>query len=37
MHELVKAGMPIGILAYDGRDPVGWCSIAPRETYGRLR
>lgn len=32
----VKAGTPIGILAYDGDRPVGWCSIAPRETYRPL-
>jgi GNAT superfamily N-acetyltransferase len=27
---------PPGILAYDGKDPVGWCAIAPREDYVRL-
>jgi GNAT superfamily N-acetyltransferase len=26
----------VGILAYDGTKPVGWCSIAPRETYRAL-
>ncbi len=36
MHDLVENGTPIGVLAYDGDEPVGWCSIAPRETYGRL-
>jgi len=36
MHGLVIEGTPIGVLAYDGDEPVGWCSIAPRETYGRL-
>lgn len=25
-----------GILAYSGGRPVGWCAIAPRETYPRL-
>ena len=29
----VRAGEPVGVLAYDGDDPVGWCSIAPRESY----
>jgi GNAT superfamily N-acetyltransferase len=29
----VDAGTPVGILAYDGAEPVAWCSIAPRETY----
>jgi GNAT superfamily N-acetyltransferase len=28
---------PIGVLAYDGGEPVGWCSVAPRETYVRLQ
>jgi GNAT superfamily N-acetyltransferase len=36
MQRLVRAGTPIGVLAYDGGEPVGWCSIAPRETYVRL-
>lgn len=36
MEELVTAGTPIGVLAYDGGAPVGWCSIGPRETYVKL-
>jgi GNAT superfamily N-acetyltransferase len=36
MQRLVGEGTPIGVLAYDGDEPVGWCSIAPRETYVRL-
>jgi GNAT superfamily N-acetyltransferase len=36
MRRLVEAGTPIGLLAYDGGEPTGWCSIAPRETYRRL-
>ena len=36
MAGLVSAGTPVGLLAYDGDDPVGWCSVAPRETYLRL-
>jgi hypothetical protein len=35
MHELVK-NHPIGVLAFDGKTPVGWCSVAPRETYVKL-
>jgi len=27
---------PIGILGYQGQEPVAWCSIAPRPTYRRL-
>ncbi len=32
----VKAKVPIGLLAYTAREPVAWCSIAPRDTYKRL-
>jgi GNAT superfamily N-acetyltransferase len=32
----VRAGEPVGVLAYDGGDPVGWCSIAPRESYAAI-
>lgn len=33
---LVQQGAPIGILAYHGETPVGWCSIAPRASYTPL-
>jgi GNAT superfamily N-acetyltransferase len=33
---LVNAGVPTGVLGYLDGKPVGWCSIAPRETYLRL-
>ncbi len=33
---IVDAGVPTGILAYDGATPAAWCSIAPRETYPSL-
>lgn len=36
MKRLVGEGTPIGVLAYEGVEPVGWCSIAPRESYVRL-
>ncbi|HUL09807.1 MAG TPA: GNAT family N-acetyltransferase [Candidatus Acidoferrum sp.] len=29
-RELVKSNAPLGILAYEGAQPVGWCAIAPR-------
>jgi GNAT superfamily N-acetyltransferase len=32
----VRAGEPVGVLAYAGGDPVGWCSIAPRESYAAV-
>jgi hypothetical protein len=34
--DLVSAGIPVGVLAYDGSEPIGWCSVAPRETYTAL-
>jgi len=36
LDDLVREGTPIGVLAYDGDRPIGWCSIAPRESYGAL-
>jgi len=36
MRRLVQGGTPIGVLAYDGDTPVGWCSVAPRESYVKL-
>ena len=37
LRALVDDGQPTGILAYDGPQPVGWCSVAPRTQYRRLR
>jgi GNAT superfamily N-acetyltransferase len=36
MKALVDSGEVPGILAYHGGEPVGWCSVAPREQYGAL-
>jgi GNAT superfamily N-acetyltransferase len=36
LRERVLSGQPVGLLAYDGDEPVGWCSVAPRESYARL-
>jgi GNAT superfamily N-acetyltransferase len=36
LHSLVKTHVPTGILAYHADEPIGWCSIAPRDTYARL-
>ena len=30
MEELVQSGQTPGILAYQGNEPIGWCSISPR-------
>ena len=35
--KVVETGTPPGILAYTGRDPVGWVSVAPREEFIRLK
>lgn len=32
----VDAGMPVGILAYEGDNPVGWCSVGPKTSFRRL-
>jgi GNAT superfamily N-acetyltransferase len=36
MHALVDAGEAPGILGYLGREPVGWCAVAPRPDYPAL-
>lgn len=36
LHERVRTGLPIGLLGYLDDEPVGWCSLAPRESYLRL-
>ena len=33
LEKLVRARRETGLLAYDGGEPVGWVSIAPREEY----
>src|SRR5258708_18854355 len=33
---LVADGTPVGVLAYHHGEPVGWCSVAPRDTYEAL-
>jgi len=37
MKAIVESGEVPGILAYAGGEPVGWCSVAPRETFGVLQ
>jgi hypothetical protein len=36
LGRLVQEETPIGVLAYLDQEPVGWCSVAPRETYPAL-
>jgi len=37
MRSLVEAGQAPGLLAYRDGRAVGWCAVAPREEYIRLR
>jgi GNAT superfamily N-acetyltransferase len=36
MRAIVNSGRVPGILAYDRGNPVGWCSVAPRDDFPRL-
>lgn len=36
LADLVRHGTPVGVLAYQDGEPIGWCSIAPRATYAAL-
>lgn len=36
MRKLVEHKEQIGILAYAGKEAIGWCSFAPREKFIRL-
>lgn len=37
LEELVRQQVPVGILAYASGEPIGWCSVAPRETFSALQ
>jgi GNAT superfamily N-acetyltransferase len=37
MKALIEAGQVPGILAYEGSEPVAWCSVAPRAQTTTLR
>jgi ribosomal protein S18 acetylase RimI-like enzyme len=36
MRALVRAGREPGLIAYDGKEPVGWISVSPRDDYAAL-
>lgn len=36
MKNLVNHNKPVGVLAYIGGKPIGWCAVAPRTEYIRL-
>ena len=37
MKAIFESGDPPGLIAYDGGEPIGWCSIAPRAELPRLK
>lgn len=37
MARRICQGESVGLLAYNGDEPIGWCSVAPRPTFPRLR
>jgi ribosomal protein S18 acetylase RimI-like enzyme len=37
LKALVDAGKSPGLIAYEGKAPVGWVSVGPREEYARLK
>lgn len=36
LKNYVEQNIPIGLLCYNGSEPIAWCSVAPRETYEPL-
>jgi GNAT superfamily N-acetyltransferase len=36
LERIVAAGRKPGVLAYLGREPIGWCAVAPRSEYVAL-
>ena len=36
MKKLVASGKASGIIAFDGKKPVGWCSFGPRTDFPRI-
>lgn len=36
MHDQVRKGHTVGILAFAGGQAVGWCSLGPRDVFPRL-
>jgi GNAT superfamily N-acetyltransferase len=36
IKKIIDSGRVPGVLAYAGNEPIGWCSVAPREEFVRL-
>ena len=37
LHELIKSGEPLGVIAFHGQQPVAWCSISPKTRLMQMR
>ena len=37
LKKLVDSGKPPGLIGYQGKVPVGWVSVGPREDFAKLR
>jgi GNAT superfamily N-acetyltransferase len=37
LKRIANKGAPTGILAYSGSEPIGWCSVSPRQDFVRLQ
>lgn len=35
LRRLLGAGQPVGVIAYAGEEPIGWCAVAPRAAFTR--
>lgn len=35
-REMAESGQPLGIIAWSGSEPAGWCSVSPRASLVRL-
>ena len=35
-RNIIRKGQKPGVIAYSGKEPIGWCAVAPRETYVAL-
>jgi len=36
LHDGIRKRTTLGILAFEGKIPVGWCTFGPRDTFPRL-
>lgn len=36
MKKRIDGGTPVGLLAYENGEAIGWCAVAPRDTYRAL-